>query len=96
MNTSIFIVSEYIVNSFIYCYLILNAIKQTCSIKSLIKREAVELWFSSDADATLTFFRDGVKKLKNCSLNWFCKIELKQLQNFILFYIRYIMPHWTQ
>ena len=36
MDTAIFRVSEYIVNSFIYCCLIFNTIKRTCSIKSLM------------------------------------------------------------
>ena len=37
MDTAIFRVSKFTVNTFIYCCLIFNTIKWTCLIKSLIK-----------------------------------------------------------
>ena len=41
MDTAIFRVSEFTVNSFIYCCLIFYTIKRICSIKSLSIRDGV-------------------------------------------------------
>ena len=49
MDTAIFRVSEFTINSFIYCCLKFYTLKRTCSIKSLINRGSFHLplkvWF---------------------------------------------------
>ena len=55
MDTAIFRVSEFTVNTFIYCCLIFNTIKWTCFIKSLKIRDRT-LFFSLPLPKPFPFY----------------------------------------
>jgi hypothetical protein len=83
MDTAIFRVSECLVNSFIYCCLILNTIKRTCSEKSLTLPGLPSVAWNMEF-LELSLITSGWILLETATATGHFFLRLKVFQNFII------------